>query len=471
MSLFRILSTAWSRDAAKAGRAIGPLRREVRDVSWLEHQAAESRAVLAAAWARLPRALRLPTQFLGRHYAGCGATIGAMPKCDFACTGCYLGEDANRARPLSMEAIRDQLRVLRGWLGPAGNVQITDGEVSLRAESEVVAILRYARELGLVPMLMTHGETFRRRPGLLERLMIGAGLTEVSLHVDTTQRGRRDRFALARTEAELNPLRAQFADMIHAARRNTGLRLEAASTVTVTREQLDEVPGMVRWFLAHADAFKMVSFQPLADVGRTERNLRGVSPDELWEKIAEGVGDPSIRSGEGYLGDPRCSRFVQGIVPRKSSADRPRLVPLYRSDDRRDMRLLHDLLDRVGGESFRLDDASARRRRVLRFATRHGIFALTRLLPHAFRLWRRARTLRVHYFCIVSHHFMSAAELAHPDGRERADTCAFKVPIDGRLESMCVVNALGLRERVYRGSTEGQSEVGREMVPSVPPGA
>ncbi|MEP6664471.1 MAG: hypothetical protein ABJC04_12495, partial [Verrucomicrobiota bacterium] len=127
-------------------------------------KAAAGRTALAVAWRRLPEALRGPTQFLGRHYAGCGATIGAMPKCDFACTGCYLGADANRAQASSLMEIQRQLRVLREWLGPAGNVQITDGEVSLRAETEVIAMIRYAREIGLVPMLMTHGETFRRRP-------------------------------------------------------------------------------------------------------------------------------------------------------------------------------------------------------------------------------------------------------------------------------------------------------------------
>ena len=418
-----------------------------------EPQAGEARSALAAAWARLPDSLRLPTQFLGRHYAGCGATIGAMPKCDFACAGCYLGEDSNRAKPLPLEAVFGQLRLLREWLGPAGNVQITDGEVSLRSESELCAIIRHARGLGLVPMLMSHGETFRRKPGLLERLMTGAGLTEVSIHVDTTQRGRRDRFALARSESDLDPLREEFADMIRAARRRTGLRLEAASTLTVTRENLEGVPGVVRWFLANADAFKMVSFQPLADVGRTDKLLRGVHPDELWGRIAAGTGDPALRRGEGYLGHPGCTRFVQGIVPRNRTAGSPTLVPLYRSDDPQEMRLLSGLLDRVGGESFRLDDTAARLRRVLRFARRHGGFALTQLLPHVVRLWRRAGTFRVNYLCIVSHHFMDASELAAPEGRERVDACAFKVPVGGKLESMCVVNALGLRDQVYRGET------------------
>ena len=414
----------------------------------LQHDTA--RAALAAAWARLPESLRGPTQFLGRHYAGCGATIGAMPQCDFACAGCYLGEDANRAKPHPLTEIRRQLRQLREWLGPAGNVQITDGEVSLRNEADVIEMIRYAREIGLVPMLMTHGETFRRKPGLLERLMVEGGLTEVSIHIDTTQRGRRDRFAEARTEIELDPLRAEFAERIRTARRTTGRRLEAASTVTVTRENLDGVPGIIRCLLANADAFKMVSFQPLAEVGRTDRSLRGVAPDELWRRIAEGTADPEIGRGEGWLGHPACSRFVQGLAVKRGPTGSPRLFPLYRRDQPDEMRVLNELLDRLGGTSFRLDGTGQAWRRLAGLAARHGGFALTRGLPQAWKLWRRMGTLRANYFCIVSHHFMSAAETITPEGQERLEVCAFKVPINGKLESMCAVNALGLREEFYR---------------------
>src|SRR2546427_187449 len=142
--------------------------------------------------------------------SACKGTIGAMPKCDFSCAGCYLNADANRARPKPLSEIKQQLQQIRAWLGPAGNVQITDGEVTLRDESEVSEIISHARNLGLVPMLMSHGETFRRRPGLLERLMERGGLSELSIHIDTTQRGRRERYAQARTEAELDGLPAEF---------------------------------------------------------------------------------------------------------------------------------------------------------------------------------------------------------------------------------------------------------------------
>jgi hypothetical protein len=412
---------------------------------------AESRAALGAAWSSLPASLRTPNQFLGRHYAGCGATVGAMPKCDFACSGCYLGEDANRARPRALDELKYQLRQIRGWLGPAGNVQLTDGEVSLREPGEVIELIAFARAIGLVPMLMTHGETFRRQPGLLERFMVEGGLTEISIHIDTTQRGRRDAYARAVTEPELHGLRAEFAELIRTARRQTGRRLEAASTVTVTRQTLAGVPEIVRWFLAHADAFKMVSFQPLADVGRTDPKLRGVDPDELWTHIAEGTGDADIRRGEGWLGHPACSRFVQGVAV-KPAGRSPRLVPLYRRDQPEEMQVLGELLDRLGGASFRLDKSWQAVRRALQLAFRNAGFLVRHLVPQAVRLARRAGSLRGNYFCIVSHHFMSASETATPTGQERLAACAFRVPIDGVLQPMCAVNALGLREAYYQGT-------------------
>ena len=414
----------------------------------LAQEAAEVRAALAAAWERVPASFRGPTQFMGRQYVGCGATIGAMPKCDFHCTGCYLNTDANKAQPALVSEIKRQLRQLRAWLGPCGNVQLTDGEVSLRRESELIEIIAYARRIGLVPMLMSHGETFRRRPGLLERLMEKGGLTEVCIHIDTTQRGRRDAYRAAQTEADLDGLRTEFAQLIRTARTRTGRRLEVASTVTVTQHNLNGVPGIIRWFLANADAFKMVSFQPLAEVGRTNPSLKGVTPDELWQRIAEGAGDPAIRRGEGWVGHPGCSRLVQGLAVRRRDA--VAFVPLYRHDDEGEMRLLNELLDRVGGASFRLDERARAWRRAARMAIHHGGFMIGRLLPAFVRLLRRTRSFRANYFCIVSHHFMSAAEMKTAQGEERLAVCAFRVPINGRLEPMCAVNALGLRESYYR---------------------
>lgn len=137
---------------------------------------AETRKRLRRTWSRLPATLRTPQQMYGRNSTGCGATIGVMPRCDFACTGCYLGREANDVPALPVETVKQQLDMMRGHLGDCGNLQLTDGEVLLRPEAEVIEIIRHARTIGLAPMVMTHGDHFRTTPGLLERLMTDAGL-------------------------------------------------------------------------------------------------------------------------------------------------------------------------------------------------------------------------------------------------------------------------------------------------------
>ena len=90
-------------------------------------------------------------------------------------------------------------------------------------------------------MVMTHGDNFRRQPGLLERLMVEGGLTEVSIHVDITQRGR-DGHKAPKSELELMRLREEFAGMVREARRRTGRTLRAAMTLTVTQETCRRSP-------------------------------------------------------------------------------------------------------------------------------------------------------------------------------------------------------------------------------------
>ncbi|MCU0627033.1 MAG: radical SAM protein, partial [Gemmatimonadaceae bacterium] len=422
----------------------------------------EARRLLAANWAGLDPALRVPQQMFGRQGNGCGATIGAMPRCDFACRGCYLNAEANRIPAEPVEAIMAQMRQLRPVLGHAGNLQLTDGEVTLRPVEEVIALLTYARSLDLIPMLMTHGDSFRRQPGLLERLMVEGGLTEVSIHVDTTQRGRQgERWRRATTEAELNPLREEFAAMIRAARRATGRPLRAATTMTVTRDNLAGVPDVVRWLAGHADAFRLVSFQPIAQVGRTEDGYGGgVAVEALWAQVAAGLGVDGGASRMAELGvwfgHHACNRMVNGVVV--TDRDGARTYHALRdARDPTDVRVVDGFLARFGGISFRLDDPAERWARLAGVVCAAPRFVLGNLLPYAAHWLRRVgegAVMRGAWrlatgratatpLVVVSHHFMSREELETPVGRERLAHCVFHVPVDGELVSMCEVNALG----------------------------
>jgi hypothetical protein len=235
--------------------------------------------------------------------------------------------------------------------------------------------------------------------------------------------------------------------------------------MTVTNENLAEVPLVIRWMCGNADAFKMISFQPVADVGRTAAGLGGmVEVEDLWTRIAEGLSTPveRLRASQGWLGHPGCNRFAQGLVVRRDG-ERPRFHLLLRPDDAPDHAVIQEALARFGGLTMRLDDGVQALARALGLALAAPCFVVGRMLPfvarwprrldpgHPMRLiwqWLRGRT-RIAYLNIVSHHFMSRAELLTPLGRERVGLCVFKVPIGDELVSMCEVNALGGRDRYY----------------------
>ncbi len=443
----------------------------------------EKRALLAERWAGLDPALRLPGQGLGQKATGCGATIGIQPRCDFACTGCYLGHEANKIPALPTAAILRQLDEMRRWLGPKSNVQITDGEVTLRPVEELTEILRYARSIGAIPMVMTHGDNFRRRPGLLEQLMTEGGLTEVSIHVDITQRGR-DGYKAPKSELELMPLREEFAAMVREARRRTGRPLRAAMTLTVTQDNLPQVADVVRWLIRNRDAFSLVSFQPLAQVGRTRKSQQGVTATDLWREVGratEDFGLPLDGAGPMHFGHTECTRFVP-LVALQRPGEEPRLFRGIR-DEPEDVAVMKEFFAHgLGGVAFRDDDPLEKTARFLGMVRTAPGWMLGRV-----RRWIDGRSraeagmplsrlvldglrgrLRVDSFTLTSHHFMSPAEVHTPVGQDRLAACVFRLPYKGEMVPMCQMNADGVRERFYAEIIDGEAQAQDALLPVLP---
>ena len=90
--------------------------------------------------------------------------------------------------------------------------------------------------------------------------------------------------------------------------------------MTITRDNLEGVSAAVRCVVRNADAFKMISFQPIAQVGRTGDGLGGgVGVEELWRQAARGLDGPAadvahLLRGQMWLGHPDCNRYVHGFV-------------------------------------------------------------------------------------------------------------------------------------------------------------
>jgi hypothetical protein len=440
----------------------------------------ELRGRLSELWAQMPEELRTPQQMVGRYSAGCSATIGVMPKCDFTCTGCYLGEEANRIPRLSVAEIKQQMDVCRKHLGPWGNIQLTDGEVTLIPADELVELIRYALSIDLIPMVMTHGDTFVRRPGLLERLVVEGNLAEVSIHIDVTQHGRRS-IRAPQTEAELMPVRDQFAQLVRDVRRKTGKPLRAVASVTIVPQNLNDVAAITEWHKRNVDVFSLVSFQPIAQVGRTLDGLGdGIELEILWDQVAQAIYGSAaekerLLNGWVLFGHPGCSRYVPGTVA-ITRGEEPRYVTLHdKTDPRNDLPLL-EFMKFYGGLQLRSGEALPLvAARFLGMGLRHPLRVLFTGVPFLSHLLRRfdakhpwrfawnvltGRT-KLHHLSLVSHHFMSRAVIETPVGRERLEQCIFRVPIDGKMVSMCEVNALGVREKLYermRGVTPARTE-------------
>ena len=435
----------------------------------------ESRALLARNWSALPAHLRTSQQMLGVQGNGCGATIGAMPRCDFACRGCYLGEAANRIPAEPVEAIMRQMEVLRPILGPDGNLQITDGEVTLRPPEEVIALLQHAHSLELVPMLMTHGDSFRRRPGLLERFLTEGALVEVSIHVDTTQRGRLGAAYKGMQARKRRSIRCETSSwqLLTAAQVAHRKRLRAATTMTVTRDNIDGVQDVIRWLVGGQRVFRMISFQPIAQVGRTEDGFGGgvtcgcalVDASRSRSLVADAADADVLLRSQVWFGHPSCNRILHGLVAHRDGAGAA--LPCTPSSGRCTARRhggcvlpplrWRELQDRHAADGHR---TCARHRRAcagLRDREAAGIrvaLAASGLAPaHPVQALRDllSGALRVQPLVIVSHHFMSADEIHTDEGQARLAQCVFHVPVNGELVSMCEVNALGVRDAYYAG--------------------
>ena len=425
----------------------------------------EMRALLAARWQELPEDLRTDWQVVGKHHVHCGYTLGPA-YCSFGCTHCYLPKNANQAPLPSLVEMKEQIDANRRLLGPGGGLQITGGDVVdayLRADrgGELIDILRYANDAGVVPMLMTHGQKLLENPAYLADLVRKGSLRKLAVHIDITMAGRPGfPIGTLRSEADLHPLREQFVELVLKTRRDTRVGFFAAHTVTVTEKNLGSAAEILRWLKAdrrRLDAFRLVSFQTEADVGRTRFSQRPVTAEAVWAEICAGVGVELSRDNL-WFGHPDCSNmtsllvlFPDGRVINMIPAD-----PDSRAYWSEILRLFGGIGAR--GESF----AESVLRKAVVAVKNPSILAQT--ARYALRRLREAEvglgilpklvTGRVGGLNIVLHNFMSASQLeaGGPEIEKRLKSCSFRgaVKKNGHWEAvpMCEMN-IKERETLY----------------------
>ena len=435
--------------------------------------------VLNSRWNALPAELKTPNQISGRHLTHCGFTLGAS-YCSFHCTHCYLPKNANEVPIPSLEDMKEQIDANRAFQGPGGGLQITGGDVAdayWRAgrADELIEVVRYACDQRLVPMLMTHGQTLVEHPEFLERLMVEGGLRQVSVHIDMTQAGRHGYpIGRVKSEADLHPVREAFTALARNLRAKTGLPLELALSCTVARRNIKDVPEIIHWYLADPERtriWRMLSFQPEADTGRTLFSQHPITAATVWEKICEGTNLP-LRRDASIFGHPDCNSWASLLVSRRSGE----YCPLLPDDPKWDY-LFGKVLEQIGGLSLVTDDARTAPFRLLSVLARNPLLAC-RLAWHLARHAARERMLfrilpavmrgEVHTVGIGMHNFMDAATVARassdPVVKARLDSCVFKGAVKERGEwvavPMCKMNEAKWSEVYAQRLTSGSLPIG-----------
>jgi molybdenum cofactor biosynthesis enzyme MoaA len=247
-------------------------------------------------------AFQKPNQVLGRRSTiGCVA-LEITQRCNLDCTLCYLSEYSEAVPDPPMADLKRRLDIIKDKFGVHTNVQITGGDPTLRPRAELVEIIAYAAKIGLYPALFTNGIRASRE---LLRELADVGLVDLALHVDLTQERKG-----YRTEVELNRLREKYLE------RAQGLGLALIFNTTIFAGNVDEIPDLVRFFVKHAGALGMASFQLQADTGRGSLHKRDLSISQqrirsLIEQGCEGV----LLSWESVLfGHPKCHNIAYTIV-------------------------------------------------------------------------------------------------------------------------------------------------------------
>ncbi len=427
----------------------------------------EKQSRLRERWDSLPAELQTSHQLSGRHLTHCGFTTGAS-YCSFRCTHCYLPKEANQIPIPSFAEMKEQIDANRRFQGPGAGLQITGGDVAdaywrSGRQRELVAIVRHAVEAGLVPMLMTHGQTLLEHPEFLEQLVAEGGLRQMAVHVDTTQAGRTG-YPINRLTSEtgLHPVREAFTRLAIGVRERTGLPFELSHNCTVTERNIGSVAEVVRWFLENPERSKIwriLSFQPEANTGRTIFSEHPVTPAIVWQEICRGIGRPI--DGSAYIGGhPDCNQGASLLIDERSN----RFLPLLPTDAKtRD--LFTEVLERLGAVSTMTTDGDAETGgSLIVFRVAGGLAQHPGL---AARIFLRACSLlfsgalpaefvvalltgRAHTINIGTHNFMDAAQVANapndPVVQARLDACVFKGAVKNRANGeweavpMCAMN-------------------------------
>ena len=163
--------------------------------------------------------------------------------CNIHCEGCYRQHITGHK---TLDQLKEEVLFFKRWRNP-DNISIAGGEPLIHPQ--IIELVAFIREQGIKPIILTNA--FALKPDILHKLKL-AGLAGFTVHIDSHQ--NRPHWN-GKTEADLNELRQQCAEMIAA---EGGLYTIFNSTVYPST--FKEIPDVVRWGQANIDKVQGLVF-------------------------------------------------------------------------------------------------------------------------------------------------------------------------------------------------------------------
>jgi hypothetical protein len=194
-----------------------------------------------------------------------GGWVEVTDECDLLCPGCYRHRLEGH-RPL--DEVKADILLCRK-LNNCDRMAVAGGEPLLYPN--ILEVIAFIHSHGMKPVLLTNGEKLSRE---LAAEFKKAGLAKYHFHVDSGQ--QRPGFE-RKNESEMNELRQHFADLVW----EIG-GVHCGYNITVTRQNLEHLPGVVEWArrnLHKVQHVSLVAYRAIPIDPRIEYLVKGNTVD------------------------------------------------------------------------------------------------------------------------------------------------------------------------------------------------
>jgi len=159
--------------------------------------------------------------------------IEATDICNIKCKGCYRLVMGEGHKPV--QQIKDEILFLRKWRN-CDNISLAGGEPILHPD--IKEIVSFIVGLGMKVVILTNGLALNDK---VLKEMKEVGLLGFSFHIDITQTRPEFKKQKLTSELQLNDMRLKYAKMLKK------YNFYSHFGITVTPDNLHEVPELIRW--------------------------------------------------------------------------------------------------------------------------------------------------------------------------------------------------------------------------------